>query len=315
MALAVLRSHLPLLLMLVACRPVATPPSAADRATRARMEEAARRERQGDHAGAAAVYEQIPSGTGSPREAARGLVRAAQMREDAGDPTRASDTAWRAIDTYPDAVPSRDAVKVLHRVARVEGDAGLRRFRAGLLERRGKLGKTEIGDLLAFTAAEVAAELGERDAARREYQAMASAYTQSGLFDDALVRAAGLAREAGDASGALELLEALVATKRTAYIVGSYDLQHLHEAALEIGRIHLERRDHRAAIRAFERLRDELGENRLRDDAQWHIVQAHEAAGDRPAACKALERLVGQFPGSRWLRRGEAARARERLSC
>jgi outer membrane protein assembly factor BamD (BamD/ComL family) len=303
-----------LALPLLACQPVATPPPRSAQAAQTAMDDAARREKAGDLAGAARQYEAVRAE--SPRMAARALVRAAQAHDRAGEPDLALAAAWRAVDGYPDSEGARDGVRIAHRIAKKRGGSLLATFRRAALDRAARLGKLDVADALVFGAAEAAVELGDAQTGRREYEAFASRFPASGLYDDALWLAAGIARGAGDFAGAIADLERIVDTKRTALIVGSFDLQHLHEAALEIGKIELEdRKDARAAIKAFERLRDKLGESRERDDAQWWISVAYERLGDRPSACAALDRLAREYPGSRHLRRGNEKDARQRLGC
>ena len=295
-----------------ACTPKVTPPPRAALEAQAQMDEAARRAKAGDDRGAAEAYARVQSD--SPRMQARAGVRAAQARVHAGELDAAEAQAWQVIDRFPDAEGARDAVRLLARLAKQR--SAWPAFRKGALERSVRHKGHAVEDALRFAAAEAAESLGDAPGARREYESMATDWTTSSLFDDALFRAARLARTAGDPAGAIADLERIVDTKRTALIVGSFDLQLLHEAALEIGKIQLEdRKDPKAALRAFERVRDELGENRQRDDAQWGIATAHERAGQRDLACVAVARLDKEFPHSRYVRRGLSREAAQRLGC
>jgi len=242
------------------------------------------------------------------REPARALVRAAALWADQlGDPARAAADCWRAISKYPDAAPADDAVLELVRLHPP-------RLREQLLRAVRAAGQHEVADNLAFEAA----ALAEKDApaqARAEYEVLAASFPHSALRDDALWRAARLARAAGDADGALDDLARITARRREPLFVGSYNSQWLDDAQLEAGRIWLEdKHDVDRAVAAFEFLRDDMTQSTLRDDAQMWIARARAQAGDRRRACEALARLRRDFAESRYLRREAPALAGE-LGC
>jgi tetratricopeptide (TPR) repeat protein len=261
------------------------------------------RERAGDFAGAAAAYEGVADVERSTRgrEPARALTRAARLAADKlADPERAERDLWRAVTSYPDAAPADDAVRALVRLNR----PGLRRK---LLEASAALARSEVGDNLAFAATELI-EHTEPTRARAEYEGFAQAFPKSGLRDDALWRAARMARAAGDFRGAIADLERLTAPQREALLVGSFRSGFRDDAQLLQGRIYLEDlHDYEHAARAFERLRDETTTSTLRDDAQFFLARTHAQAGDRKRACANLARLGREFPESRYLKRDAPA--------
>jgi tetratricopeptide (TPR) repeat protein len=267
-------------------------------------------EKDGRFAEAVAEYERVARVEKSTqgREPARALVRAAELRADRlNDPDGAAADCWRAIRTWPNAAPADDAVRVLKRL----NPPGLR---AELLVAARTLARTEVGDNLRFAAAELI-EKDDPPRARAEYEAIARDYPQSGLRDDALFRAAKIARTACDPDGALENLRLITARQRDSLLIGSFNSALMDDAQLEAGHIRLEdKKDLQGAVRAWEKLRDEMPDSNLRDDAQMSIARAYADAGDTGHACEALTRLRKDFPESRYLHR-EAPTLGTRLGC
>src|SRR5262249_6941578 len=155
----------------------------------------------------------------------RARVRAAQIRADRlSDPEGAAADCWRAIRSWPDAAPADDAV---HELVRLGGP----NLRAELLAAARSLARTEVGDNLRFAAAELI-EKEQPARARAEYEAIARDYPQSGLRDDALWRAAHIARASGDSDGALEDLHQITARQRDSMLIGSFNSALMDDAQL-----------------------------------------------------------------------------------
>jgi hypothetical protein len=242
------------------------------------------------------------------REPARALVRAAALwSEHLSDPARAERDLFYAIRAWPDAAPADDAVRALERLA----PAGLRERLLGVAA---ELGQAEVVDNLRFAAAGLI-EHTEPARARAEYEQLARDFPQRGLRDDALWRAAGLARQAGDTRGALEDLRLITSRRRDSFLIGSFESQWVDDAQLLTGRILLEDlHDTARAVAAFELLRDDMKTSTLRDDAQMWIARARAQAGDAGGVCAALALLRRDFPDSRYLRR-EAPELAQKNGC
>jgi tetratricopeptide (TPR) repeat protein len=288
----------------------ATRPPPEVQRTLAAMDDAAALDDAGRYAEAAAAYERVPTlsrGTHG-RDAARALVRAGQLRVDKlADPDGAERDFWQAIERYPDAAAADDGVRALVRLGRP-------RLRERLLYDAGRLAGTEVADNLRFAAAELAAPAAPA-VARIEYEAIARDYPTGGLRDDALWRAAALARATRDPRGALEDLRLITMRRKQPLVVGSYLSVWLDDALLEAGRIWLEDlHDVPHAVESFEDLRDNFPDSTLRDDAQWLIASAYAQAGDRARSCGALARLRKQFADSHFARKEGAALAAQ-LGC
>src|SRR5207248_4427551 len=125
----------------------------------------------------------------------------------------------------------------------------------------------------------------------------ADSYPHSGLRDDGLWRAAELLRGSGDFDGALRRLRRILASRKDALITGSYNYLQLDDAQLLTGRIYLDDlHDPARAAEAFQLLADDYPESVLRDDALYDLARAKREQHDVPAACRALARLIKQFP-------------------
>jgi tetratricopeptide (TPR) repeat protein len=266
--------------------------------------------------------------------AAHALARAGSLRLEAGQDERAYQLLWRAVIDYPDQVFAADALESLVRDGRRRAPSQLyqvlRQLEAhGVTPRdtvsrsggdrsggEARIGDTELGDDLLLAMAELAGrELADPRAALAHYDELVAAHPRSGLCDDALWRAAELARRLGDGPGAIRRLRALIATREEAWFIGSYFSVWLDDAQLELGRI---LRDDlgqpRAAADTFSQLLRDNPASTLRDDALWERARTLAGLGERDEACRALGQLRGEHAESRW--ELEAAPAlRRRLFC
>jgi len=270
--------------------------------------------RLGRPAEAAATYERIPSeAPGQPEPAASALVAAGGLRLELGEEVRAYQLFWRALVEFPDETAAEDALRHVVRDGRRRNP---RQLHDVLRDLHARLGGTAVGDNLLFAMADLSEKdladpLGAVDACDR----LAALYPGSPLRDDALWIAARLLRGRGDAEGALRRLRALLATRETAWIVGSYHSVHLDDAQLEAGvllRDELGRP--REAVAEFERVGVDYPESTLRDDAIMELAATHAVLGDRARACAALGELARRFPDSKHgLERAPSLRAK--LDC
>ncbi len=267
---------------------------------------------------AVAAWEALPSRSGRADRAALGFARAAEITlEKLDDPAAAAALAWRCVETYPDEVPTKDALAL---ALRVDGE----RDPKGTMERLDALAKRfpkeEIADHLVFAAAGLARKLDDPAGAVARYDDLALRYPHSGLADDANFRAAEIVRARGDARGALGRLQRILDTKRKALIVGSYNEILLDDSQLMAGQIlRDDLHDRPAALKAFQKLVDDYPDSNLRDDALLEIAHTWLGAHtpptdeDRAAACGAFDTLLQRFPDGN---RARAAQKEQRdLSC
>jgi hypothetical protein len=81
-----------------------------------------------------------------------------------------------------------------------------------------------------------------------------------------------------------------------------------------VGRIYLDDlHDPAHAAEAFELLADDYPSSVLRDDALYDLARARREQHDLPAACRALARLIKQFPDGNRVRVAQALQ--QELAC
>ena len=242
--------------------------------------------------------------------AARSQDRAAELLEREGKLKEALQLSRQVIESFPSEVAAEDALRRLLRIQR----SGLRRPDGEtahiLLELYRDLGGTAIGDNLLFEAASIYRRNHHSKEAIALLDQLAARYPRSPLLDDALWHGAQLCEERSDWDGALLRYGRLLAMRRDALLIGSYDSVYLDDAQLRIGVIRLEQlHDAQGALAAFELLRDDFPTSTLRDDAQLWIAEIYRRRRDTRAACAALERLLRSFPdGNQVTRARELAR-------
>ena len=139
--------------------------------------------------------------------------------------------------------------------------------------------------------------------------ARANPYPKGSLTDDALVRASKIDEELGRWAEAAKHLRDLLATQEVSHgIAGKYDMASYErprfpEAALRLGEIYRDKlHDHAAARRAFADLYRDHPKARKRDLAVWSEARLALEDGEPKVACDLSERLVREFPDSRYTR-------------
>jgi tetratricopeptide (TPR) repeat protein len=261
--------------------------------------------RLGRHRQALRTYLALRGWTADPATAARAQERAAGLLEGPlGRQRRALALYRRTLLDFPGEVAGEDALRRwLELQPRVSGEGASGLVRA-LIALQRRLRGTPLADDILFAAARIYLRQGDREQARRLFDRLWRADSRSPLWDDALWQAGQILEQQRRWSEAIDRYRRLVASRKQAYLVGSYNSVHLDDAQLRIGLIRLERlADPRGAIAALQTLRDEFRDSILRDDAQWWIARAQLQLGQPGAACAALRRLVRQFPDGNHTRR------------
>lgn len=244
--------------------------------------------------------------------AAEGLFRAGRLAYAADRVPEAARWLWRVIESYPDEAFAGDAVAFIVEETRADDPRALWTRLSAAFE---PLQHTDVADNVIWALAELAAhELADPVTAIELYDRIPVDHPTSGLRDDARWRAANLARERGDAAGAVTRLRGLLATREVAFGAGSYFSIWLDDAQLLLGRIlRDDLGDPAAAAAAFARLPEDYPRSILVDDALDELAALAEAGGDTARACRAAARLLRADAESRF---APVARARQaRLGC
>lgn len=288
---------------------------AADRASRPRYRwqaayrQARELEKAGRRAEALALYLAIADEDPAGEMAPRCVYYAARMAHEDGESELALERLRRVVETYPDSglAPQavRRAVQWLERLGESE------RALALLVELEERLRGTDVGDNLLYHQALLHERAGRWEPALELFERMAELYPypNSSLFDDAMWRAGNLALERGQPERALGYLRSLTSRREDSLGTGSYYTEWTDDAQLLIGRILLEQLgDRRGAAHAFEELAT-FPDSVLADDGLYWAARVYGMEGDRDRACRALERMLEQFPYSNLQRRARAARS------
>jgi tetratricopeptide (TPR) repeat protein len=236
----------------------------------------------------------------SGEHAALAAYRAASVRIEHGE----ADRGWRDLEQVPRRYPLHGIAHVA--VRRLVAHADESGPRAALDELRAlekDVGATELGALIAFLAAERVEALGDVEAARSAYVAVADRWPYPGsFFDDALWRASLLDEKLGLYPRAIDDLERMVAERETAMFIGTYERSKYVPAMLRIGALYRDRLHDRAKARdAFHRLYAQFAHSTARDDALWLEAALWRDDGDARASCERLATLVREFPDSRYV--------------
>ncbi len=249
---------------------------------------------------AARAYEGIAKAlAGDSRPSAIGTYRAGRLYLQLGEEKRGYRLLWRTLTDYPNQGVAADALHQLVRDGRRRNVAQLYRVLGTLVQ---PLAGTEIADNLLYTIAELAdTEFADPTAALALYDKITVDFTTSGLRDDALWRAANLARKLGDPRGAVRRLKLLLATREVAFGAGSYFSIWLDDAQLELGRIQRDDLDdHRGALAAFKLLGVHYPASILIDDALWERAVTWDRLGNSARTCAVLAQLGKDWPDSKY---------------
>jgi len=322
------------LLLLAALGCGSPPPAAYVQET----EQAQAARKKGQHLAAAQHYERAAELASKPRDAEEARYRAADSYARAGDSKRA-ELLYNALATQgPDAERRTRADFALADLLLDSGrvDEGQARLVAALrrspnsglarralsqhldyLRERGgpdavlaylaavapALSSSELGETLSYRRARELDEASKTREARDAYLACATRfpYPTGAYWDDALFRAAEKELQLGNAQGAIQHLERMLAEQESAIVTGSYERGRYAEAQLKIAEIYRDvLNDSARARRELRKVWDKHGKSRLVDDALFQESLLARAAGDAAGTCAPLSIIVNKLPDSRY---------------
>jgi tetratricopeptide (TPR) repeat protein len=273
----------------------------------ARYLEARAKQRSGRFDDARATYDRLIADSPTGPRAARADFDRAELEIDRGDAERGFSMLREAVLRHPNHGVARAAfTRLLRRERTAGGDA---RVVAWLDAVAPKLAKTELAQQIEYDRALALHGLGQKQEARDALVATAAAhpYPFGALTDDALFRASEIDEELGHYAEAVADLRKLLATRESADTMGSYERPRDPEAQLRLALLYRDRLgDHAAARRALDELVRDYPTSILRDDALFQAARLAHDDGDARDACSLVERLVKDFPDSRFARCGGA---------
>lgn len=256
--------------------------------------------RAGARQQAADIYRELAA-RGDAQRRARADFALADLQLGAGNERDGQSLLAKAIRRHPNSGLTRRALeRHLSYLREHGGHAAVLEYLAAL---QNSLGRSELGEALAYRRARELDDAGRRAEARDAYLACASRfpYPKGAYWDDALYRAAEQELALGAPTEALGHLQRLLSEKEGASFVGSYQRGRYAEGQLLTARIY---RDHlHDAARARRELRRvwlEHPSSRLVDDALFEEALLARGAGDQAGTCAPLQIITNELPDSRY---------------
>lgn len=238
-------------------------------------------------------------------KAPRSRYEAARLLERRlGKPAQARAELKAILRRYPRSDASRRALWRLARsLARRDPHRAIA-FLKGIYRHH----RRSLGALAAYLAAGLyAVRLKAPDRAVGLYELIARRFPKHALRDDALWHAATLLCKMKHYRRALHHLRQLTATRREAWLIGSYNSNYLDRAALKIARIYLDDlSDPARGAAALRRFITTYPHSLRRIQARKLYVGALLRLGRRDDAETAFAELKRLFPDSRYTRQAEA---------
>ena len=270
------------------------------------------RERAGDFEGALAMYRAAEVYPAPERRAFAGWRIARIYLEKQGKRAEGRAALQALIDRWPDASASDRAAKYLaiRRSPEEAADRHLDREMADWLRAAAErhAGHSVADNLLFWAAYAQVYRLGDVGGARTTLSAMVERYYVSPLLDDGLWLLGAIERRQGRLEAALAAYEAILHIREDQnYLIMGYRSRRLDDAAIGVALVqHHLRGDLPAAARAYQRLLDEFPTTVFRDDAWWGLACVQQLQGQVDASRKSLRAFVAELPDSRYAKRAQA---------
>ncbi len=122
----------------------------------------------------------------------------------------------------------------------------------------------------------------------------------SPLQDDGLFAGARLAHRLGRTALAASMLETLVSSHRSSWILGRYDSDLMDDALWELAAVRMDQHMPEEALEVLDLLISRYPASRLVDDALHMAAKILDGRGDRSGACRKYSRLLRLRPDSRY---------------
>lgn len=239
----------------------------------------------------------------SPGEhAAEAAYRAASARIDHGDEARGWKEMESILQRFPQAGAAHLALKRLIEQRNEKDERAALEWLRALAD--SPVGKSELGEIVAYRIAEELAKLKDWAAAHDAYVSVAARwpYPRGALWDDSLYKASEMDEKLGRPAHGIADLERMVGERETTTILGSYQRPRMSPALMRIGVLYRDGLGDRARARAaFHDLYTRFTTSTLRDDALWAEAELWGADGNRGEQCDRLRTLVSDFPDSRFV--------------
>ena len=265
-------------------------------------------EHAGDNASASAHLERIAHEDPPSEHTPRALYDLADLRIAHGEADRGYADLGSLVEKHPS---SGLAPHALARIASHRDETTGKKETLAWLDALGeRLGRTELGETIAYQAALRAQATGDLQGAHTRFLAIADRwpYPHGSTFDDSLYRVSEIDETLGRPEEAISHLNRMLAERETASLIGTYQRPRYTQAALRIATLYRDRiGDRKKAREAFHRVYADFTTSVYRDDALWQEAELFRLDGDASAACARASTLVREFPDSRYVPCAQAA--------
>jgi len=252
---------------------------------------------------ARATYQRLAADSPAGPRTGRAIFELADIEIEHGDAAR----GWVMLDEAARKLPkhglARSAVRRM--IQHAEDAGGPAAALAWIDAHRAAFDGTELDEVIYYERARALERAGRKAEAHDGFLASARRhpYPLGGLADDAFWHAAAIDEERGQFNEAIAHLRELLAAREPGGAWASYERPRFSEAQLRIALIYRDKlEDHAAARRELERLYAEHPTTIKRDDAVWNEALLARQDGDTQTVCKLAERLLAEFPESRYAR-------------
>lgn len=239
--------------------------------------------------------------------ASRCIYYAGRIAWEDGDLETALTRLRRVMEEYPHKGLALQAIR--RSVQWITERHGVEEAISFLREEEPRIEGTDVHDTLLYQWAQLEEEQGRWERALELIDRLAELYPSpvSTIYDDAMWRAGNIAHENGAHERAIGYFRDLVSWREDSMATGSYYSVWTDDSQLMIGQIYFEDlNDADEAIAAFEELAD-FPASILSDDGLWWASRAYLQRGDQRRSCRALRRLLTDFPQSNQLRQARQA--------
>lgn len=256
----------------------------------------------GDVKGALANFDALAKESPPGERAMRAAFRAAEIRIEQGDKARGYADLEKIIRAAPEHGVTRRALRaILENLEQTEGAPAAIAWEEKLYP---AVASTRLGEEVCYDLAHRREKGGDDKAALAGFLACAEKYPypKGALWDDSLWHASRLHEKLGDIKAAIADLERMLEKREKSYMSGSYNRPRMAASQFRIAELQRDGlKDNAAARASFRKVYAEHTSSILRPRALYEEAKISEG----PSACSLAEKLIAEFPDTRFARRAD----------
>ncbi len=260
------------------------------------------RVRAGDINGALADFDTLAKQNPPGERAVRAAFRAAEIRIDQGDKARGYADLEKVVRSAPEHGITRRALRAI--LENVEQTGGAPAAIAWEEKLYPAIESTRLGEEVCYDLAHRRERAGDDKAALAGFLSCADKYPypKGALWDDSLWHASRLHEKLGDVNAAIADLQRMLDRRETSYMSGSYNRPRMAASQFRIAELQRDGlKDNAAARASFHKVYTEHSTSILRARALYEEAKLSDAS----TACSRAEKLLEEFPDSRFARRAD----------